>query len=106
MATSRTGTSKWKNVVMRRRHQARAEGLTHCPECHVQLDWEQGRTPTSAEVDHIIPHAHGGPDSFDNTRIICRKCNQSLGAKQWLNQKKKEVDTANALIQTSTLIDW
>lgn len=106
MATSRTGTGKWKNIAKQRRHRAQQEGLTHCPECSTLLDWEQGRTPSSAEVDHIIPHAHGGPDTLDNTRIVCRRCNQSLGAKQWLNKKKAEHDATTAPIQTTTIIDW
>ncbi|RLP70879.1 HNH endonuclease [Mycetocola reblochoni] len=80
MATSRTGTTRWKNITTRRRHTDRH--LTTCPECNTTLNWEQGQQPNSAEVDHIIPHAQGGQDTYGNTRIICRRCNQSLGAKQ------------------------
>lgn len=106
MATSRTGTGKWKRVAAQRRYLAQREGITHCPECNTHLDWTRSRTPTSPEVDHIIPHSVGGQDTIDNTRIICRRCNQSLGAKHYINEKRREVDAQNAAIQTSTLIDW
>jgi 5-methylcytosine-specific restriction endonuclease McrA len=79
MATNRTATAKW----MRIRDQARANainaGLTRCPLCGVGLDWEYSGRPNSAEVDHVTPHALGGADSIENTRIICRLDNQRLG---------------------------
>jgi 5-methylcytosine-specific restriction endonuclease McrA len=28
------------------------------------------------EIDHIIPHAKGGPTRPDNLRLLCRKCNR------------------------------
>jgi len=81
MATSRTGTSKWKNLRRAVLHRAKAQGLKHCPECGVELDYKLGLTPASAEVDHIIPHSRGGQDVIENCRVICRKDNQSLGGK-------------------------
>jgi len=91
MATSRTGTARWKNTVRVVRHRDR--GLTNCPcagpckhhagrRCDVFLDWDNGKRPNSAEVDHIVPKASGGGDGPDNARIICRRCNQALGAKR------------------------
>lgn len=79
MATSRTGTTKWLHLARRAKHQAQAAGQTHCPICNTQLDYTRGRTPTSAEVDHIIPYSRGGTDTIDNVRIICRRCNQRRG---------------------------
>lgn len=81
MATSRTGTKKWKDVAARRLRTAKAEGVTHCPRCRAWLDYDQSRRPNSAEVDHIIAHANGGADSFENTQVLCRRCNQQVGSK-------------------------
>ncbi|WP_442984706.1 HNH endonuclease [Schaalia sp. lx-260] len=55
-------------------------GLTHCPHCHVELDYSQGRQPNSAEPDHVLPHRWGGKNTLDNGRVLCRRCNQSRGA--------------------------
>jgi 5-methylcytosine-specific restriction protein A len=82
MATSRTGTSTWKRVRGLALYRAKAAGLTNCVECGCLLDYLQGLTPCSAEVDHITPHSQGGKDHIDNVRVICRQCNQSLGGKQ------------------------
>jgi 5-methylcytosine-specific restriction protein A len=85
MATSRTGTATWKRVREQAIRRAKRAGITHCIECGVELDYVNGMTPTSVEVDHIIPFSQGGRDVLDNVRCICRRCNQSLGGKQ--NQK-------------------
>ena len=79
MATSRTGTTTWKRIAKQARAQAIEQHLTRCPRCRVGLDWEYSGRPNSAEVDHIVPHAQGGPDTLENTRILCRRCNQQLG---------------------------
>lgn len=79
MATSRTGTTKWLHLARRARHQAQAAGQAHCPICGTLLNYAVGRTPSSAEVDHIIPYSRGGTDTIDNVRIICRRCNQQRG---------------------------
>ena len=81
MATSRTGTSRWKNLRKVVLYRAKAQGLKHCPECKIELDYKVGLTPASAEVDHIVAHAFGGQDVIENCRTICRRCNQSLGGK-------------------------
>ncbi len=36
---------------------------------------DRGRT-----IDHIVPRARGGSNSPHNRRIICRSCNETLGA--------------------------
>ncbi|MGG5753175.1 HNH endonuclease [Zafaria sp. Z1313] len=79
MATSRTGTSTWKNLRTKVLRRARAAGLTNCPICGIWLDYDTGRTPASAEVDHIVPSSHGGKDVEENCRVICRRDNQSRG---------------------------
>ena len=80
MTTSRTGTGKYRQWRKRVLHKAQAEGITHCPHCHVLLDYKRGRLPNSAEPDHILPHRWGGKETLDNGRVLCRRCNQSRGA--------------------------
>ena len=79
MATNRTGTGKWKNIRRRVLKQARAQGLTHCPDCKRGLDYVNPYRPESAEVDHIVTVAQGGEDSVQNSRVICRDCNVRKG---------------------------
>lgn len=77
--TNRTATTAWKRIRDHTKRQARASGLTQCPTCHNTLNWDTGKQPNSAEVDHIVPHSRGGTDTPDNLRILCRRCNQSRG---------------------------
>ena len=81
LSTSRTGTSRWKQVRLKVLARDRRDGVEHCPECGIHLDYEHGLRRNSAEVDHIIPHSRGGADDPSQCRVICRRCNQSLGAK-------------------------
>ena len=57
-------------------------GITTCPLCGVILDYDVSRLPNSAEADHIVPYAQDGTDTLENTRTVCRRCNQSRGGKQ------------------------
>ena len=41
------------------------------------------------QVDHIIPIAHGGTDSFNNLRIVCGAHNRYLARKAGLNWNQK-----------------
>ena len=79
MTTSRTGTSTWKRVREQALRRDKRNGVTHCRHCNVLLDYVNGRTPASAEPDHIIPWSMGGKDHVDNLITICRQCNQSKG---------------------------
>jgi 5-methylcytosine-specific restriction endonuclease McrA len=101
MATSRTGTGKWKRNRATKIAEAKANGLTHCPgfdghTCGIDLDFDYPQFPNSAEVDHIVRYSDGGTDALDNLRVICRFCN--LGR----NQKSPPP----APDQFPTLIDW
>lgn len=80
MATSRTGTAAWKNLRKRAIYRAKRAGQTHCP-CGQLLDYEVSLTPSSAEVDHLIPFSKGGLDHIDNVAVICRGCNLRKGNK-------------------------
>jgi 5-methylcytosine-specific restriction endonuclease McrA len=42
-----------------------------------------GGPPTTTDpftADHIVPRAHGGPDTLDNLRCVHRSCNSRRGA--------------------------
>lgn len=79
MATSRTGTTTWKTLRKRAIYRAKRAGLTNCPLCNVELDYDVGLTSRSAEVDHVLPHSKGGEDHIDNVMVICRTCNLRKG---------------------------
>lgn len=79
MATSRTGTKRWRDNRTIAITRARNEGLTRCPTCGRFLIWDTHGLPASPEADHITPHSRGGSDSIDNIQIICRACNLSKG---------------------------
>lgn len=92
MATSRTGTGRWKRLRAEALSLAQSHGLTTCPcaatcrhhrgrVCAVTLNYDVGLTPASAEADHITPHARGGRDELANLRVVCRRCNQARGSK-------------------------
>lgn len=101
-SSHRTGSATWKRLRAQRRQHDYDNGLRQCPECHVWLDWEHSRRPNSAEVDHIIAYAQGGLDSFENTRTICRLCNQRLGAKVG-NQRKA---APKVTVKYETTLKW
>jgi len=79
MATNRTATTAWRKVRDQVRADAIERGQTNCPLCNVWLDWSQGRTPRSVEIDHVTPASRGGSDDPSGLRAICRKCNQQMG---------------------------
>ena len=101
MVTSRTGTGQWKRVVKERRRIDQERGLTNCPHCGVWLNWEQGRLPNSAEVDHIIPHSLGGPDTLANSQTLCRLSNQQLG-----NKRPRKGFSKPHIANPTTTVDW
>ncbi|MCQ9367353.1 HNH endonuclease [Brevibacterium sp. 91QC2O2] len=98
MAASRTGTTKWMRIRDRRIQAAINDGLTHCPRCRVVLDYERGKRPNSVEVDHIVPASLGGLDVYENTQVVCRRCNQSMGDKQ--PRRRKQVRRAREIRPT------
>lgn len=84
MVASRTGSAKWKRIRRTVINEARNADVTHCPgyehhPCGRVLDYETAGLPDSVEVDHIIPHGHGGEDSVENARVMCFTCNRGRG---------------------------
>lgn len=79
--SSRTSLAPHRNFRLRVLTRDKAAGVTHCPLCNVEMDYDVSRKPNSAEPDHIVPHALGGSNETSNGRAICRKCNQTRGGK-------------------------
>ena len=97
----RTSTRAWRTVRDQARAQAIHRGQWACPICQTPLDYEWSGRPNSAEVDHINPHANGGPDHIDNTRVICRTCNRRLGGKLG-NQRSRHREPPKPLTPDTT----
>lgn len=91
MATSRTGTARYKRWRTQVLALAQRDGVTHCPICKVKLNYEVTRQPDSAEPDHLVPWARGGQETIDNGRVLCRDCN----GKRWNEAatRRKSVST-------------
>ncbi len=55
-----------------------AESMGFCmnPACAIELIG----TASVAEKAHIVPHADGGPPSFDNLLLLCRNCHAEIDA--------------------------
>jgi 5-methylcytosine-specific restriction endonuclease McrA len=60
----------YKKIVLSRKNILRRDGHS-CQYC--------GRTDTMLTVDHIIPKAKGGPDSWENLVAACVSCNNKKG---------------------------
>jgi hypothetical protein len=43
----------------------------HCEYC----GYPEAASSTPLEVDHILPEARGGPTTFNNLALCCRRCN-------------------------------
>jgi 5-methylcytosine-specific restriction protein A len=48
----------------------------------------EGRTEVAHIVDHIVPLAHGGEDTDENTRNLCRMHNEMRTAEQFGFKRK------------------
>jgi hypothetical protein len=63
----RSGDRKWIPRDVRRLIFERDGGI--CLSCGTRL------TLGTAQLDHIVPWSAGGPDTSDNLRILCERCN-------------------------------
>ena len=82
MATSRTGTARWKTLRKKELAAAFERGDMRCPICFVAYDWHRSKQPNSPELDHVTAHAEGGKDVAENVRVICRQCNQRFSPRE------------------------
>lgn len=40
---------------------------------------DEDLTNGEIHIDHVIPESQGGPTTFDNLQVTCRKCNLAKG---------------------------
>lgn len=94
--TPRSATTTHKRMRARTLARDRAAGITHCPSCKVELDYDtKQRVPHKAEADEIVPFAMTGVTSTnpDDWQTLCARCNQRKGAKtQTPQQESQELD--------------
>lgn len=100
MASSRTGSGKWRRLRKEVIEEAIQKEQFNCPLCGIGLDYEYSLQPNSAEVDHILEHSLGGQDVKENVRVICRYCNQTRFHKERGNRKPA------GRIEPETKIEW
>jgi CRISPR/Cas system Type II protein with McrA/HNH and RuvC-like nuclease domain len=65
-----------------------------CNICHKKINLEE------SEVDHIKPQSEGGPTSFWNLQLLCKKCHHDKTRKE--RQKTKERKTEYMIIRVFT----
>jgi 5-methylcytosine-specific restriction endonuclease McrA len=58
-------------VTARLRAEVARRARYHCEYC----GYPEAASSTPLEVDHIIPEARGGPTTFNNLALCCRRCN-------------------------------
>ena len=59
-------------------------------------------TQQTFECGHVVPRAKGGTDATSNLRVVCRKCNRSMGTRnlfefkaEYFSESHKAVDACN-----------
>jgi 5-methylcytosine-specific restriction endonuclease McrA len=67
-----TMTEKQKIPTRLRRQVTKRDGY-HCVYCDEDL------THKEIHLDHVIPESQGGPTTYDNLQVTCKKCNTAKG---------------------------
>lgn len=55
---------------------------------HIKLSGNKCKRCESVEqieMDHIVPKIFGGPDTFENTQLLCKKCHIKKSYLDWYN---------------------
>lgn len=98
MATPRSATALHKRMRRVVLAQARARGVTNCPGCQVELDYDStDRPPNAAEADEIIPFAvtRKTSEDPDDWQVLCRTCNRQKSDKIPGEDDASGLDLAN-----------
>jgi hypothetical protein len=81
-----TSTSRFHPTGLAALLRARGHGICGSSWCDAPI----------RHLDHITPHAEGGPTSLDNGQGLCARCNHAKQAPGW-SQKVTEVDGRHAV---------
>lgn len=73
----------------RARRLARTDGL--CEHCLAE-----DRVTVATIVNHIVPLAHGGPDTDENTENLCREHDLKVTAEQFGHQHQSRLGACDA----------
>lgn len=93
---SKSKTRKNMSLNLRNKIKWYKLGQRRCPCCGVQLTWGGNTSDRSATTEHLVLKSHGGSNHEFNVLIICWKCNNRRGNKDWfkwldeINAPKKE----------------
>lgn len=86
-----------KGVAQRKRRMLRTNWL--CEHCQAK-----GLMRKADVVDHVVPLAHGGPDTDDNTRNLCGPCHVEATADQFGYKKRLEIGLDGWPVDTSNTV--
>lgn len=64
LATGNDAANRLRKIMRR-------SGMVDCAKCPSSV------FASAADVDHIVPLAHGGEDVDDNVQILCRSCHKA-----------------------------
>lgn len=97
-------TSQGEDEHQPRKVQERERDDTHLAESLRRriIDRDGGKclccsSDADLHVDHIIPRARGGKTDESNLQTLCRKCNQSKGARNQTDYRSTNLGTASTL---------
>ncbi len=86
-----------KGVAQRKRRMLRTNWL--CEHCQAK-----GLMRKADVVDHVVPLAHGGPDTDDNTRNLCGPCYIEATADHFGYKKRLEIGLDGWPVDTSNTV--
>ncbi|WP_285101663.1 HNH endonuclease signature motif containing protein [Promicromonospora sp. MEB111] len=81
-----TSTSRFHPQGLASLLRAREQGICASPWCDAPV----------RHLDHVTPHAEGGPTSLDNGQGLCARCNHAKQASGW-RQKTTQLDGRHAV---------
>ena len=64
---------KKARIPLHLRHRVIERDGLHCVYCDEDL------TDGEIHMDHVIPESQGGPTTYSNLQVTCRKCNLAKG---------------------------
>lgn len=93
-----SGGGKGRKSERQRLRELHAKGRHVIPCCHCAIEFPFA----IMTLDHIQPHAHGGPLNFKNTVLCCAECNVERGCRDfWLFREWKRSQVLGETVDLS-----